>query len=184
MTKLIAGITTSLDGYMSGPDGDVSALYPDFDTLMESEVMQVQLEETGTVLMGRGMFDGAEDPDSYADDYEFQVPLVVVTHEAPAHQPARNEKLFVEFVTTGVEAAVGRAKELAGDRDVTAICGPELTAQLFALDLVDELRIDVMPVILGGGRLFFGGLDRHIDLELLDVNVTGPRTSLHFAVRR
>lgn len=184
MTKLIAGITISLDGYMSGPDGDVSALYPDFDTLMESEVMQVQLEETGTVLMGRGMFDGAEDPDSYADDYEFQCPIVVVTHEAPEHRPARNEKLFVEFVTSGVAAAVDRAKELAGDREVTAICGPELTAQLFALDLVDELRIDVMPVILGGGRPFFGGLDRHIDLDLLDVATTGPRTSLHLAVRR
>lgn len=184
MTKLIAGITLSLDGCMSGPDGDVSALYPDFDTLMDSELMQVQLEETGTVLMGRGMFDGADDPDSYADDYEFQVPIVVVTHQAPDHVPARNDRLFVEFVTTGLSDAVARAKELAGDRHVTAICGSDLTAQLFALGLVDELRIDVMPVLLGGGRLFFGDLDRHVDLELLDVATTGPRTSLHLAVRR
>jgi dihydrofolate reductase len=184
MTKLIAGITLSLDGYLAGPGGDVSALYPDFETLMESEVAQAQLEETGSVLMGRGMFDGAEDPDSYADDYEFQVPIVVVTHEAPDHQPARNERLFVEFVTAGVEAALDRARELAGDRHVTAICGAELVAHLLALDLVDELRIDVMPVILGGGRPFFGAVDRHVDLELLDVAVTGARTSLHLAVRR
>jgi dihydrofolate reductase len=130
------------------------------------------------------MFDGAEDPDSYAEDYEFQVPIVVVTHEAPEHQPARNERLFVEFVTSGLEDAVARAKELAGDREVTAICGAELVAQLLDLDLVDELRIDVMPVILGGGRPYFGAVDRHIDLELLDTSVTGPRTSLHLGVHR
>lgn len=184
MTKLIAGITLSLDGCMSGPEGDVSALYPDFEGLMESEVGQVQLAETGTVLMGRGMFDGAEDPDSYAADYEFQVPIVVVTHTAPEHQPARNENLFIEFATAGLEAAVDRAKELAGDRHVTCICGPGLIAQLLDLGLVDELRIDVMPVILGGGRRFFADVARHVDLELLDVSVTGPRTSLHMAVRR
>lgn len=184
MTKLIAGITISLDGYVAGPDGDAHALYPDFDTLMESEVMQVQLDETGSVLMGRRMFDAAEDPDSYADDYEFQCPIVVVTHRAPERQPKRNEKLFVEFATTGLEAAVAQAKELAGDREVTAIVGPDLMAQLFALDLVDELRIDVIPVILGGGLRFLGGVDRHVDLDLLDVAVTGPRTSLHMAVRR
>lgn len=183
MTKLIAGITTSLDGYVSGPDGDVSPLYPDFETLMASEVGQVQLAETGSVLMGRNMFDAAGDPDSYADDYEFQVPLVVVTHVAPGHVPARNEQLFVEFATDGLEAAVARAQELAGDRHVTAICGPDLMGQLLAGGLVDELRIDVMPVILGGGQRFLDGFAQHVDLDLLDVIVTGPRTSLHLAVR-
>jgi dihydrofolate reductase len=184
MTKLIAGITTSLDGYVADGDGDAHALYTDFETMVTSEVMQEQLEETGAVLLGRGMFDAAGDPDSYADDYEFQVPLVVVTHVAPDHVPARNEQLFVEFATDGLDAAVARAKELAGDRHVTAICGAELTAELLAAGLVDELRIDVMPVILGGGLRFLDGFDRHVDLELLDTAVTGPRTSLHMAVRR
>jgi dihydrofolate reductase len=184
MTKLIAGITTSLDGYVAGPDGTAGALYPDFETLMASEVGQVQLAETGSVLMGRGMFDAAEDPDSYADDYEFQVPIVVVTHREVERQPKRNEQLFVEFATAGLEAAVDRAKALAGDRHVTAICGPDLMGQLLAAGLVDELRIDVMPVILGGGTRFLDGFGRHVDLDLLDATVTGPRTSLHLAVRR
>jgi dihydrofolate reductase len=184
MAKLIAGITTSLDGYMSDADGDAHALYSDFETLMESEVMKEQLEETGSVLMGRTMFDAAGDPDSYADDYEFQVPIVVVTHRPFEREPARNEQLFVEAATEGLEAAVARAKELAGDRHVTGIFGADILAQLFALDLVDELRIDVMPVILGRGHRYLDGVDRHIDLDLLDVQVTGPRTSLHMAVRR
>ncbi len=184
MTKLIAGITISLDGYVAGPDGDAHALYPDFDTLMESEAMKVQLEETGSVLMGRRMFDAAGDPDSYADDYEFQVPIVVVTHRAFDREPARNETLFVEAATAGLTAAVARAKELAGARDVTAICGPDLMGQLLTLGLVDELRIDVMPVILGGGTRFLEGFAEHVDLALLDVMGAGPRTSLHMAVRR
>ncbi len=184
MTKLIAGITTSLDGYVADADGDAHALYSDFETLMASEVMQEQLEETGAVLMGRRMFDAAGDPDSYADDYEFQVPIVVVTHRPFEREPARNEQLSVEAATDGLEAAVERAKELAGDRHVTAITGPDLMGQLLTAGLVDELRIDVMPVILGGGLRFLDGFDRHVDLTLLATAVTGPRTSLHLAVRR
>src|SRR5689334_3860629 len=113
MTKLIAGITTSLDGYVADRAGDAHALYTDFETMMDSDVMAEQLAETGAVLMGRRMFDSPGDPDSYADDYEFQVPIVVVTHRPFEREPARNEDLFVEAATDGIEAAVGRAKELA-----------------------------------------------------------------------
>ncbi len=186
MTKLIGGMTISLDGYVAGPggDADIGALYSDHDTLMASDVMREQLAETGAALMGRRMFDMAEDPDSYAVDYEFQCPIVVVTHEAPAHVPARNDRLFIEFATDGLPAAVDRAKELAGDRAVTVLGGPDLLDQLLVLGLVDELRIDVMPVILGGGRRFLEGIGRRIDLAALDVCLTGPRTSLHLAVPR
>lgn len=184
MTKLIAGITLSLDGFMADPDGDSHALYSDFDTLMASEVMAEQMEETGSVLMGRRMFDAAGDPDSYADDYEFQVPIVVVTHRAFEREPARNESLFVEAATSGLAAAVARAKELAGDRHATGIFGSDILGQALALDLVDELRIDVMPVILGGGARYFAGVDRPLDLELISSVRTGPRTSLHMAVKR
>jgi dihydrofolate reductase len=130
------------------------------------------------------MYDMAEDPDSYAEGYEFQCPIVVVTHEAPARLPARNDVLFIEFAIDGLPAAVERAKELAGDRAVSVLGGPDLLDQLLTLGLVDELRVDVMAVILGDGRRFLAGVDRAIELETLDVTVTGPRTSLHLAVRR
>ena len=184
MTKLIGGMTISLDGYVALPDGDIGPLYADFETLMGSESFAAQRAETGSALMGRRFFDMAENPDGYAVDYEFQCPIVVVTHEAPSHQPARNDVLFIEFATDGLPAAVARAKELAGDRAVTVLGGPALLDQLLTLDLVDELRVDVIPVVLGAGRRFLEGVDRHIDLETLGVGVTGPRTSLHLAVRR
>lgn len=184
MTKLIGGMTISLDGYVALPDGDTGPLYTDVDTLMGSDAAQASLAETGAAMMGRRFFAMADDPDGYAVDYEFQCPIVVVTHEAPAHQPARNDELFIEFATDGLPAAVERAKELAGDKAVTVLGGPTLLDQLLALDLVDELRIDVMPVILGAGRRFLEGVDRTIDLETLAVERTGPRTSLHLAVRR
>lgn len=184
MTKLIGGMTISLDGFVALPDGDIGPLYSDFDTLMGSEGFAEQQAETGSALMGRRFFDMAEDPDGYAVDYEFQCPIVVVTHEAPSRQPARNDVLFIEFATAGLPAAVERAKELAGDKAVTVLGGPDLLDQLLTLDLVDELRIDVMPVVLGAGRRFLAGVDRRIDLETLSVLRTGPRTSLHLAVAR
>lgn len=184
MTKLIGGMTISLDGHVALPDGDIGPLYTDGDTVMESDAAQASLAETGAAMMGRRFFAMAEDPDGYAQGYEFQCPIVVVTHEAPARIPARNDRLFFEFGTDGLPAAVDRAKQLAGDKAVTVLGGPTLLDQLLGLDLVDELRIDVMPVVLGGGRRFLAGVDRRIELETLDVSVTGPRTSIHYAVRR
>src|SRR5215211_2896947 len=89
MTRVIAGLTISLDGYFEDADGGFSALYSDFEELMDSAYMKTSQAETGAVLMGRRTFDMAGDPDSYAVDYEYQVPLFVLTHRAPEREPQR-----------------------------------------------------------------------------------------------
>src|ERR687893_253202 len=99
MARLIAGMTVSLDGYVQDDEGSTDALYPDLADLQDSPYMTAMQDETGAVLMGRRTFDMAGDPDSYADTYELQVPIVVLTHTPPAVAPKRNDRLYVTFVT-------------------------------------------------------------------------------------
>jgi dihydrofolate reductase len=114
MATVIAGMAMSLDGYVEDAGGSADALYPDLAELRDTSYMTEMQEETGAVLMGRRTFDMAGDPDGYADTYELQVPVFVVTHRPPAVAPRRNERLFFTFVTDGVEAAVARAAEARG----------------------------------------------------------------------
>ena len=94
MTHVIGGMTVSLDGFFEDAKGSISALYTDFDDLRDSAYMKAARAETGAALMGRRFFDMTPDPDVYADGYEFQVPIVVVTHRLPERQPKRNDQLF------------------------------------------------------------------------------------------
>ena len=178
---LIAGLTLSLDGYYEDANGSAGALYTDLEALQDSAYMKALQAETGAVLMGRRTFDMAGDPDGYADAYELQVPIFVVTHTPPPVEPKRNERLFFTFVTDGVESAVGQAAEAAGERDVTVVGGVDLNRQLLAAALVDELHVDVMPVLLGAGLRLFEDTGP-LALEKLGVEEAGARTSLRIRV--
>jgi dihydrofolate reductase len=181
VARVVAGMTISLDGFVQDADGSAAALYPDLVELQDSPYLRAMQAETGAALMGRRTFDMAADTDSYADSYELQVPIVVVTHTPPPVEPRRNERLFFTFVSDGVAAAVDRAAAFAGDRVVAVVGGVDLTRQLLAAGLVDELRVDVMPVLLGDGLRLFDGTGP-MTLEKLGVDDVGARTSLHFRV--
>lgn len=183
MTRVIAGMTISLDGFVADRDGDIGALYSDFDTFRESDALRASIEETGAVLMGRTTFDMAEDPDSYAVDYEYQAPIFVVTHEPPAVHPRENDRLTITFVTEGVERAVALATEAAGDRAVTVVGGADINRQLLRAGLVDALHVDVMPVFLGEGLRLFDDPDlERTGLELIACQRIGERVSLKYRV--
>ena len=145
--------------------------------------MKDLIADTGAVLMGRHTFQMA-DPDTLADNYEFQVPIFIVTHRPPAHQPKENGRISFTFVTDGVEPAVRMAKAAAKDRNVTVVGGADLACQLFAANLVDELHVDVMPVLLGSGLRFWGAGQEHLHLETIDVSRAGERTTLRYRVVR
>ena len=145
--------------------------------------MKDLIADTGAVLMGRHTFEMA-DPDTLADNYEFQVPIFIVTHRPPAHHPKENRRISFTFVTDGVEPAVRMAKAAAKDRNVTVVGGADLARQLFAANLVDELHVDVMPVLLGSGLRFWGAGQEHLHLETIDVSRAGERTTLRYRVVR
>jgi dihydrofolate reductase len=131
MAKVIVGMTTSLDGFVADAGGSVGRLYTDLAELRHTSHMQTLIAETGAVLMGRRAFEMA-DPEAYVGEYEFQVPIFVLTHRPPAVAPRQDENLTFTFVTDGVESAVAQAKAAEGERAVQVIGGASTASQVLA----------------------------------------------------
>jgi dihydrofolate reductase len=183
MAKVIVGMTTSLDGFVADESGSAARLYPDLADLRDTAYMKAAIEETGAVLMGKRTFEMG-DPDSYVGNYEFQVPIFVLTHEPPPVPPKQDENLTFTFVTDGVGSAVAQAKAAAGDRAVQVVGGVSVTEQLLRAGHADELRVDVMPVLLGSGLRLLDSTDlEQIQLEKIGVQEVGARTSLSFRIK-
>jgi len=184
MSKVLAGMTISLDGFMADRNRNAGSLSPDFEELLEAPSFQQMIEDTGAVIMGRGTYDMADPFMWITDDYEFQVPLFIVTHNPPAEYPKGNDKLSVTFVTDGIESAVTQAKQAAGDKMVQVIGGANIIQQCLNAGLCDELQIDIMPILLGDGLRLLENIDASkVNLEHLSVEqVTSQRTSLLYKV--
>ena len=165
MGKIIIGMTMSLDGFVNDQDGSVASLYADLAELRDTELLQEPIRNTGAVVMGRHTYAMADDPDTYVGNYEFQVPIFVLTKQAPKQLPKQDDRLTFTFVTDGIERAIAQAKAAAGDKDVTVVGGPSVIQQCLRLGLADELHVDIMPVLLGSGlRLFDHIGDQPVDL--------------------
>lgn len=184
MAKVILGTTMSVDGFINDRDGSVAALYPDLETWRYTEPGRVSIQNTGAVVMGRNSFAMAENPDSLADNYEYQVPIFVLTHQPPEKHPKENDSLTFTFVTDGIESAIRQAKATAGDKDVTVIGATNTAQQCLIAGLADELHIDIMPVLLGAGLRFFNETGTiQIQLERLRVvEFPGGRTHIKYNI--
>src|SRR2546423_13779026 len=127
MGKVIAGTTMSLDGFMNDRNGSVSRLYPDLEALRRTEMLQEEIRTTGAVVMGRRAYDMAEGDFT---DYEFQVPIFVLTHHVPEKvAKGENEKLSFTFLTDGIESAIEQARPAADDKYVSVIGGADTAQQ-------------------------------------------------------
>lgn len=185
MGKVVLGMTVSLDGFVNDSSGSVSRLYSDFAELQNSETMRESIRSTGAVVMGKRAYTMAKDPDLYVNNYEYQVPIFVLTHKPPEKPPLQNDRLTFTFVTDGIESAVRQAKAAARDKDVTVIGGASTFQQCLSAGVVDELELDLMPVILGGGlRLFELESMEPAELEKVKVAESSVRTQLRFRVVR
>jgi dihydrofolate reductase len=183
MGKVIVGTTMSLDGFMNDRNGSVAKLYPDFAAMLESEVLKEAIRATGAVVMGRHTFDMADDPNWYADNYEFQVPIFVLTTHPPEEMPRQTEKLTFTFVTDGVESAIMQAKTAAGDKDVTVVGGAHIAQQILTLGLADEIQMSIIPVLLGEGLRFFDYRGAEpLELERVKVVQSPTRTDIVFRI--
>jgi dihydrofolate reductase len=198
MGKVTTGGTMSLDGYIAGPEesgfdllfqwygnGDVEipTANPEL-TFRTSAVSAAHIRElterTGALLVGRHLYDMTG---GWGGRHPMDVTTVVLTHRLPEDRPAADEN-FV-FVTEGIEAAVAKAREIAGDKDV-GVNGGQMARQCLDAGLLDEVHVDLVPVLLGGGTPFFsrlGAAPVQLDGPVSVVEDTGV-THLRYLVRR
>ena len=197
MAKVVAAITMSVDGYITGPnDGPGKGLGDGGERLhywvfggpwtyqeeprgrlegIDAEYFEEVSARLGAVVVGRNMYEAA---DRWGGKNPFGVPIFVVTHR-PQDEPESGEFNFVG----GFEAAIDRAKEAAGDRTVSIGGGADVIRQGLDSGIVDELHIIVAPVILGGGKRLFEDFTKSLDLENLRVRQSRWATFIEFAVR-
>ena len=177
-------MTMSLDGFINDRKGSVEALYPDLASLREIDPLKESIQNTGAVVMGRNSFAMSEDPDWFAGNYEYQVPIFVLTHQPPQKHPRETNDLTFTFVTDGIQSAIEQAKAAAGEKDVNVIGATNTAKQCLEAGLADELHVDVLPVFLGAGLRALEEIDeRQIKLERIKaMELPGGRTYLRFRV--
>jgi dihydrofolate reductase len=173
MGKVSAGATMSLDGFIAGPDdtgfdllfkwygaGDVEVPMPDSTagvptpsvSAATAELMREEQAALGALVVGRHLYDLVG---GWGGRHPLDVTTVVLTHRPPEDRPPEDEN-FV-FVTEGIGTAIARAKEIAGDRDV-GVNGGQMARQALEAGLLDEIGVDLVPVVLGTGTPLFAGL--------------------------
>ena len=131
MGNVITGMRMSLDGFINDPGGSVAPLYPDMNELSSIETIQESIRSTGAVVMGRNSFDMASEDYDWST-YEYQVPIIVLTHHPPRLNPKAGPHQTFTFVTDGIESAVAQAKQAAGSGQAAVILDytPESAAPL------------------------------------------------------
>lgn len=179
MTKVYCGMIMSIDGFVNDRNGEFQKLYADYEP---NEENMAAMENIGAVVMGRNSFEEADDTDGYADSYEFQVPLFIMTHNPPEKHPKENENLTITFVTDGIESAVRQAKAAANGKDVV-VFGANVIQQLLRAKLADEVQVALAPILLGKGlRLFEHLEDLEINLEKVRTIETGKQVEVWYKV--
>lgn len=186
MGKVQAQAIMSLDGYVAKQDNTIGRL---FEWLQNGEVeiptpaedFSVHLSPAsvdhwkswssslGALVCGRELFEVAE---GWQGRHTLDVPVVVVTHQTPTDWVAEHPDAPFTFVTGGVEAAISQAQDIAGDR-VVSVTGGTIARQALELGLLDEVAVDLVPVVMGqGNRPFFGALSSE------DVMLGNPTTCI------
>jgi dihydrofolate reductase len=171
MGSTMMGAIVSLDGYIARTDGEVGPLFdwlsngdvewkftekeahPAHITKASRDFLQAVYPDIGAVVIGRRLFDQTNGWGGVpaAGDHVF-----VVTHTPPTEWEFADTAPFT-FVTDGVAAAIAQARDFAGDRIVDVGAG-EIGGQALRLGLIDQVVMNVVPVVFGAGRPFFGAM--------------------------
>ena len=196
MPEVTADISITLDGYASGegqsrerPFGDLDAdrLHAwQFDHNAENAEERAAITAAGAYIMGRKMFasdEGEWDLDWqgwWGPDPPYHAPTFILGHRPRPSIEMEGGTTF-HFVTDGIEAALERAREAAGEKNVSIAGGPGTLNQYLAAGLVDELRLHVAPFVAGRGERLFVGVG---DLELVPVSSRTTPHVTHLVYRR
>jgi dihydrofolate reductase len=187
MGSVVIDMSMSLDGYIAAPnDNPQQGLGEDGmrlhnwafdDPSVFERVYGNLIEETGAVIMGRRSYENSIEAWGGKGPLG-EVPCFVVTRR----ELASPEPVFT-VVMDGIESALAQARAVAGDKRI-GLMGADIDQQFLAAGLVDEIRIHLVDVLLGGGRRLFGVLPQRIELERTGLGETGGVTHLEFRVLR
>jgi len=195
MAKVIADITMSIDGFVTGPDPDIehglghggeplhSWVFSDDE--VDAQVLKDSTERSGAVVMGRRLFDIIDGPGGWNDEVGYGAkevgtpPFFVVTHSEP--ESMRLVDLDFTFVTDGLASAIRLARAAAGTKDVVVMGGGDVVRGCVDEGLADELVLHLSPIILGAGTPLFAGAARR-ELRQREVRVSPNATHLTYEV--
>ena len=211
MTKLTLDISTSLDGFVAGPNRTIEEPlgeggeqlhewvvgvaswreahgYDGGTTGVDDDVLKESVDAAGAIVMGRRMFSGGAGPwedDPVAGGWWGDDPPfgvpVFVLTHHARETEAKGDTSFT-FVTDGIEAALEQARAAAGERNVAIAGGASIAQQYLRAGLLDEIQIHVTPVLLGDGVRLFG--DEQAKLEVTRVIDSPTVTHLRYTVVR
>lgn len=199
MSAVVADISMSLDGYVTGPHPDSESglgrggeaiqqwVFQSHSSPQDQQFLKSSAEATGAIIMGRRTFDFIDGPNGWDDQISYgydqqtpsRPPAFVVTHQAP--QQSRLTEGFT-FITDGLEAAVTAARKAAGVREAVIMGGAEVIGRALTGGLVDQLRIHLSPVLMGSGARLFELVGERLPLTQADVVVTPHATHLTYLV--
>jgi dihydrofolate reductase len=171
MGQVIASASMSLDGYIAKDDNTIGRLFDwlqngsvEFPTVNDditlhlsppsAEYWKQWMGGLGVLVCGRTLFDFTG---GWGGTHTMDIPVVVVTHQVPGDWVGAHPKAPFHFVTDGVAAAVAKARTIAGDRTVAVTAGT-IAGQCLQQGLLDAVAVDLVPVVMGAGRRYFGDL--------------------------
>ena len=191
MSKVVCEISMSLDGFITGPNvrvgngmGDGGDRLHDWmfgaKKTTDAKFVDDKYASTGAVVMGKRMFDVGFEP--WGDPPPFGMPVFVVTHEERDPLPMQGGTTYT-FVTDGIEAALELARAAADDKNVGVWGGANIIRQYLKAGLLDEMQIQLIPILLGNGIRLFEGLDPEgIELRRTGSIETPAATHFRFEV--
>jgi dihydrofolate reductase len=196
MSLTTCHVSVSLDGYIAGPDQSedhplgvdglrVHAWHLGQTGPIDQPVVDDLLKQRGAYVMGRNMFGPVRGEWTgdwrgwWGDEPPYHAPVYVLTHHARPPVEMDGGTTF-HFVTDGFAAAYAAAREAAGDREVGIAGGASTIRQAFAAGVIDQITLDIAPVLLGSGERLFDGID---DPGLTPVDVVHSPHATHVRYR-
>jgi dihydrofolate reductase len=198
MTTVTCDMAMSVDGFVAGPNQSLEKPFGDgvdgrlhrwmFDEPDENKAALEGIRDAKAFVMGRHMFGpgrGAWDMDWtgwWGEEPPYHAPVFVLTH-LPREPLTMQGGTTFNFVTDGIESALAQAREAAGEGNVAITGGASTARQYLSAGLIDELRLHLVPVMLGTGERLLEDIG-NFDLELLDVTSNHLVTHLSYRVPR
>ncbi|MSU91429.1 riboflavin biosynthesis protein RibD [Rhodobacteraceae bacterium 2CG4] len=180
MSSVLLDAGMSLDGFWADADG--TSVFPVAE-MREAGLIAPLVLRTGAVVMSRTSFDMADDPDWFADNYEYQVPIFVIGGAPPARPPRENGRISFDFAMT-FKSALAAARKACGGRDVMII-GEACAAQAaMASGEVDEIYLRIVPRVMGRGIPLFDGSAPDRGYLRSSVTLTEEAIHIHLRARR